>query len=579
MTEEEMMADLAAADARGDTQLAQHIAGRIKTARTPVHKVTPQESGTISAEPTTWESFKKGNVKPLLTKTFDAINPEKGAPAARVFASGRTFGTLDSAGAALSALAPPESRAEGRQSWGQRYRANKNDLDAQEQEAENRTPGAPAVKLGGALTSGLAKAMSPTQWAAWAGGFKALPAAAKALLGGAEAVTTSAGLNAANNLDKPEDAALEGAGSWWNLLGSAAPFVEPGIKAVRTALPQTLRRLSATEAWRSLEPSEAVARVAREKFGSATNAGNVLRDAELPTGQKLIEAFDRPQDTLTKLDKFGASAGEDAANLAHLASEAGGQPMVTKLRSDIKQIMHDEFKSPGAKTMFKPEADETTKFVHKIYDDFLSNPNMTLEGWESLKSNLQKYVKDSAAKYGRSEKAVSSNPSLNALYKISGAIKEADEGGLGRTLGQEALRDFSTAKREYGASQTLEPMVASAVDKAAAAKPPDASGSAGWLGRHLTGTGLGAAAGGGYGHSPEAAAGGAAAGFLLSSVAKKIQEAHATKAAGYRGTADALSNSKLLPWVEKRLGQPHVQDAFTQFMRDAVPLPPGGNKQ
>jgi len=38
-TESEMMADLAAADSAGDTELAQHIAGRIKAARTPKYSV------------------------------------------------------------------------------------------------------------------------------------------------------------------------------------------------------------------------------------------------------------------------------------------------------------------------------------------------------------------------------------------------------------------------------------------------------------------------------------------------------------------------------------------------------------
>lgn len=43
MTEDEMMSDLAAADAAGDSELAQHIAGKIKAARTPALSATRPE--------------------------------------------------------------------------------------------------------------------------------------------------------------------------------------------------------------------------------------------------------------------------------------------------------------------------------------------------------------------------------------------------------------------------------------------------------------------------------------------------------------------------------------------------------
>lgn len=325
-SESEMMADLAAADAAGDTQLAQHIASRIKAARGPTQLGTAIRS---AGQGLAW------GAAPQLVGAYRAgEGQETGAP-------------LETAGATLRGL---WRKITGDPEAAKRYQAGKL---AEQQALEAGRQAYPKTafvgEVGGALLSPVT-GLAPFT----AGAGAPLLARSAASAGNAALGAGLYGFNAS-----PEQAlggqmgdALRAAMAG-GALGAAAPVVAAGVQRAGEALSPTLRNWAERAAVRSTNADRTASRrafkgseEARQKLGAYMLDEPAIK---LRSPQAIKEGAEIAEDVYgpaigkmaEEADKMGAKVNLRAAVDAAKAS----RPVSTLAKNTVTKTKYDEVTS------------------------------------------------------------------------------------------------------------------------------------------------------------------------------------------------------------------------------------------
>jgi hypothetical protein len=509
-TVDEMMADLAAADAAGDTTLAQHIASRIKAAQAPP---VPSESKAYG-----------------VAKTLGTMG--KAGVTAAASLGGLANAPLALTGALASYMRPGDER-----SFGERFAGESAALRGEQgrlaKEAPTSTavgsvlgPAAVAKALPGALNT-LAPITSRTA--------EVLSPAGRAIAGGLDAMLFNAASAASSNLEKgagalPQTAEALGSPAAF-AVGSLAPTVMEKVQSVGQKASEALGRAADRIAYQELaKPEEGATRTAIEKFGSTEQAGRVFRKTLGAGGKPILRSsMDEAQrvEALKANSQRLADAKNSIVSAVDEAAPSGKSINFDEAQAELEGIYNSHFGSPADRvsgTATASAANKARRMMNDFFEKFrpVEGQGLPLAAWERFKSNLQKEVYDTAAKYPRSENA-RDNPTLRFLSDISGGVKGVGEKAVESALGPEKLQEFLAAKRGYGDTATL---IDLANPKAIRAQTPESNRLASaleWGTHRLPYMAVGGL--GGLPYGPTGIALGAAGGYAVGKAAPAISRA------------------------------------------------------
>jgi hypothetical protein len=323
-TEVEMMADLAAADAAGDSELAQHIAGKIKAARVPPAKPS------------------------LLSRAIAAGTPaaQYAGEKATDFMTGfaRLGGLADPAYALAGAAVQKASGDERpfRKVWEEQAKKLKRSTE----EITQRSPVMSAAGGGAGMlaTAPLiaGAALAPTSYLARGAGL--LP---RLLAGANDAALFSAATAALNNPEKPATAAAEAAGNPLNaVIGAGLPMaaeLSPQIRAAGRSIKDTAGRI----AYKALRPQPGDTPLMREQFGSTANAGNAALDIATEAGSPIVPSFASKETRFARALRAQKELGPSIGDVTERADIAKpGAVNVDDVMSDVASSA-DRLNTPG----------------------------------------------------------------------------------------------------------------------------------------------------------------------------------------------------------------------------------------
>lgn len=305
MTETEMMADLAAADAAGDTDLAQHIAGRIKAMRAPP-----------PAPPSMGESLARGAGQGATLGFGDEINA--GVQALGIKALGQTGAD---------------------KSLGQLYRENRDTFRRENDAAKKEHP---YVYGAGQIAGGAPLAL------ATGGGGTARLIGTSAALGGATGLGESTAADVGGMaLDAGKGAAIGAAiPAAVTGLGRAVPAATSALRkgAIDTARRILVNKTGSLSAARAL-PAEAVQEVLDsgviKPFGTSAGAAERL--------QGLRETVGDQYGQIVKALEGAGITGPDAQALAQKYAAAGGAAGATSMNPTVPAVYASAAEQVAAK--------------------------------------------------------------------------------------------------------------------------------------------------------------------------------------------------------------------------------------
>jgi hypothetical protein len=334
-TEAEMMADLRAADAAGDTDLAQHIASRIKAARGPQMAPSHTPGATVP-----------GGIPP---------SPGRDESAARGGLQGVTMGWGDEAAAAIAAALPFTDReAAYGDTIGERYQSAREFYRGKNAAAEQANPGT-------YLAGQVAGASAPTLL----GAAPALGTKAALALAAGQGAAQGAGYSEREDIGLLGDTAL---GTGLGLAGyGAGALVGKGVAAAKRAGSRLVRTGTSRAAQQGAEEATAAVRslegAARERAANAyrqmERINLALADKALPAEERAaLEAFKRSPEYAALLSANAkgalAAAPEAAAEreaAAAIASQARAD-LPNAIRSRTGELLTTQAK-PDLKSLFK----------------------------------------------------------------------------------------------------------------------------------------------------------------------------------------------------------------------------------
>jgi len=377
---DEMMGDLAAADAAGDTQLAQHIAGRIKSLQTPVAPAQPNVSGLTA--------FGRG-----------------AAQGATLGLGERIMGGIQ---AALPVPGDPSSFRE-------RYRQQ---LAAAQAESDKAQKAHPAAYIAGNVVGGAAPTvLLPTAKAAQGAslatrmGVGALNAApVGAMIGGAESRQTTP-------LGVLRDVLKGGAGG--ALAGGAMPVLGKAIEAAG-------KGAAGAADWAAIRSAFPDRTVFKRVFGKPADVGDV-RDV----GRFALESgipLHSPQAMLEGAQGIMQSSGQEIGNLAKQAGANGAKFDLEG--AALKALQSPKIQALSQDTEGRPLYDRVASFL----DDQVTHKGNTIDPVEA--HALRRRV-DDLAKWEKDKPA----DLIDAWRSVRGALNDEmtntmQRGGVGNQWAQ-----------------------------------------------------------------------------------------------------------------------------------------------